>query len=73
MATRFTLTAIATCLTLASSGGCATHGSGLEALKAQQRHEIYKRCVDTQMKRASFGSGVAVHQACLKGARRLIL
>jgi hypothetical protein len=72
MATKITLTAIGIWLTVAGAGGCVTHSSGLDTLKAQQRHELYKRCVDTQTKRASFGSGMAVHQACLERARRRI-
>jgi hypothetical protein len=70
--TNITRTTIAIWLTVVSSVGCVTQGSGLEALKAQQRHELYTRCVDTQMKLSSFGSGMAVHQACLYWAQSRI-
>ncbi len=51
-----------------ASGG----GSGLTELKADQRHRIYKDCVAGQMRVAGFGSGAAVHRACLDWARRQI-
>ena len=56
-------------LTVATFGACATQSSGLEALKSKQRHELYKACVDTQMKQAGHGRGTEVHQACLGWAR----
>lgn len=50
---------------------CASRGgAGLAELKAGQRHQLYKDCVASQMKVASFGSGAAVHRACLDWARR---
>lgn len=62
---------IGTCVA-AGLTGCATRGSGLDAMLAGERHELYTRCVDAQMKHVSFGSGMAVHQECLKWARSRI-
>lgn len=68
MAIQFVFMTILICFTLAGAVGCTSH-RGLEGLKAQQRHELYKRCVDAQMKQATFGNGMAVHQACLTWAQ----
>lgn len=46
--------------------------ASLSALKAEQRQELYKRCVSEQMKVSPFGSGMAVHQACRQWASRRI-
>lgn len=48
--------------------GCSTNGSGLDAVEAKQRHEHYTHCVDVLMKHADSGSGMTVHQACLRWA-----
>jgi hypothetical protein len=56
--------------------GCATGSAGvggeLEAMKAEQRHKLYRNCVSTQMKTAPIGSGMAVHEACRTWARQRI-
>jgi len=71
MGIRFTFTATLTSLALASPTGCATQ-RGLDELQAEQHHELYTRCVDTQMKQVSFGNGMAVHQACLSWTQSLM-
>jgi hypothetical protein len=57
-------------LILATFGACAAHSFNLETLKSKQRHELYKGCIDTQMKQAAHGHGMAVHRACLAWAGR---
>lgn len=63
------------CLTLVATllvvGACASaRPAGLDALKAEQRNDLYRTCIDGHMKSAGFGSGMAVHRACLDWASR---
>lgn len=53
--------------------GCATGApdSSLDALEHEQRRQLYKRCVSEQMKIRPFGSGMTVHQMCLRWAHRV--
>lgn len=62
--------AVAASIVICAAGACATQGSGLEAVKSRQQHELYKGCIDTQMKQAAYGHGLEVHQACLAWVRR---
>lgn len=49
---------------------CAADGAVSAGSQAALRHELYVRCVDVQMKQATFGGGFAVHEMCLRWARR---
>jgi hypothetical protein len=53
--------------------GCATlESSGLSRIESSQRHELYRRCIDTRMKQAAFGTGMEVHENCLRWARNQV-
>jgi hypothetical protein len=50
-------------------GGCATPSSGFMPFKSEHRTALYRTCVSAQAKHSTFGSGMAVHEGCLRWAR----
>ena len=55
---------------MAALMGCTTSATRLTPPQLDQRQALYRTCMDAQLEGAAFGSGMAVHEACVSWARK---
>ena len=49
--------------------GCASPGGSQRPHLTEYQHELYRTCMSRQLAQSSFGSGMSVHEGCLRWAR----